>query len=369
MAEQEDMSLVREFAESGSEPAFAELVRRHVDMVYCAALRRVSHAHDAEDVTQVVFLILARKAKKLSPRTVVAGWLYETTRFTSKKLLRARLRREIRQQDAAMQTVNSEVASEETWSRVGPLLEEGMEKLSANERAILVMRFFENKSAAETAGVLGIGEWAAHKRTVRAVDKLRHHFSKNGVTLTSVIIGATISGNSVQAAPIGLAGTVTSTAVHGAAVNSSTITLVKGTMKIMAWSKIKIAVAIGAAAVLVGAGTAKVVAKKIAVGDAAEYEGTTQIKVTGADAVQIDGFYVLDGKRILFTNSLPWSFSRERISSFELHKPKPNETINISVKYDSHGIHAENFTVLDARADRFECTVRNGIISVVRPVK
>ncbi len=262
MAEPDDMELLREFADNGSESAFAELVKRHLNMVYSAALRRVGDARDAEEVAQVVFLILARKANRLSPRTVLVGWLYETTRFTSKRLLRSRLRREIRERDAAMQTLNSELGPEEAWARLAPFLEQAMENLTSNERAILAMRFFENKSASETASVLGIGEWAAHKRTTRAVDKLRRFFSKQGVTLTSVILVAAISGNSVQAAPIGLAGTVTTTAIHGVVVSSSTLTLVKGAIKFMAWSKTK--TVIGAAVVLLLAGTATVILKSVA---------------------------------------------------------------------------------------------------------
>src|SRR5215472_3849466 len=122
MPEQDDMALLREFAENGSEAAFAELVKRHLNMVYSAALRRVGDPDEAKDVAQVVFLILARKAKSLSPRTVLTGWLYETTRFSSKKLLRSKIRREIREREASMENLNSDSSPEEVWGRLAPFL-------------------------------------------------------------------------------------------------------------------------------------------------------------------------------------------------------------------------------------------------------
>jgi RNA polymerase sigma factor (sigma-70 family) len=263
MAERSDMDLLREFAENGSESAFAELVERHLNMVYSAALRRVGDVHSAEDVAQVVFLILARKAGRLGSHTALAGWLYEATRFTSSKLLRTRIRQQNREREAAMQNLNAESSPDPAWGRLAPFLEQGMEKLSSTERAILVMRFFENKSSSETASALGIGEWAARKRTSRAVDKLRRFFSKRGVTLTSTIIIAAISGNSVQAAPIGLAETVTTSVVKSSAVGSSTLTLVKGAIKLMAWSKMKTTTV--AVAVVILAGTATLVMKAVKV--------------------------------------------------------------------------------------------------------
>lgn len=103
MPEVKDMDLVREYARCESEAAFAELVRRHINLVHSVALRCVANAEDAQDVTQTVFLILAKKAAGLCNRAVLAGWLYETTRFTAAHLRRARARRHARDQEAFMQ--------------------------------------------------------------------------------------------------------------------------------------------------------------------------------------------------------------------------------------------------------------------------
>src|SRR5664279_2484416 len=100
----DDMTLVREFADRQSEPAFAQLVARHLNVVYSAAFRRVGDTHLAEEITQAVFIILARKAASLGPKTMLAAWLYRTTRYAAADALRTRRRRQIREQEAFMQS-------------------------------------------------------------------------------------------------------------------------------------------------------------------------------------------------------------------------------------------------------------------------
>jgi len=97
-----DMELVRQYARCKSEEAFATLVSRHVNLVYSVALRQVRDAHLAEDITQTVFIILARKAGSLTSKTLVSGWLYQTARYASAKALIMQRRRQQREQDAYM---------------------------------------------------------------------------------------------------------------------------------------------------------------------------------------------------------------------------------------------------------------------------
>jgi hypothetical protein len=146
-----------------------------------------------------------------------------------------------------------------------------MTQLGEKDRALLARRFFENKSGAETAAALGIQEWAVHKRTARAVEKLRTFFSRRGVSVSAGVLIAAISANSLQAAPAGLAVTVAAAAAKSAAVSGSTLTLVKGALKLMAWAKAKTAIVIGTAAIL-ATGTTAIVVKEIAAsgGSAAE---------------------------------------------------------------------------------------------------
>jgi hypothetical protein len=145
------------------------------------------------------------------------------------------------------------------WRQVGPLLEQAMSRLNEKERTLLALRFYENKSGAETASVLGIGEWAARKRSNRALEKLRSYFVRRGVNSTAAAIGETISANSIQAAPAALAKSITAVALaKGLTASTSTLTLIKGALKIMAWTKAKTAIVAGVV-VLITAGTTPIV--------------------------------------------------------------------------------------------------------------
>ncbi|MDB6064011.1 MAG: hypothetical protein JWR26_219 [Pedosphaera sp.] len=259
----DDMALVRDYAASQSEPAFATLVVRHIALVHTAALRQVEDAHLAQDVTQAVFIILARKAGSLGPDTILSAWLYRTTCHVAAETRRTRRRRTQREQEAYMQsTLNDPQAG--AWEHLSPLLDKAMADLSERDRNALVLRFFENKTAPEIAVALKVNEEAAQKRVARAVEKLRKLFSKRGVTLTTAVIAGAVAANSVQAAPAGLAKAVTAIAVtKGVAVSGSTLTLIKATLKMMAWTKAKTTVAIAAASLFVVCTTTVIVEKLI----------------------------------------------------------------------------------------------------------
>ena len=93
MPDMNDMDLLQDYNRQGSEEAFAELVRQQVNLVYSAALRQVGIAAHAEEITQAVFVILARKSASLRPDTILDAWLYETTRLTALSFLRGERRR------------------------------------------------------------------------------------------------------------------------------------------------------------------------------------------------------------------------------------------------------------------------------------
>jgi len=258
MPDTNDMDLIREYADCDSESAFATLVQRHIHLVYSVALRFTRNSEDAQDVTQAVLIILAQKAGSLRHRTLLTGWLYETTRFVAIRFLRTRARREIREQKAYMESLLNNSNPENAWQRLEPLLEEAMSRLSEQERTLVALRFFENKSAAESAALLGVREWAAHKRAARAVEKLRLFFARRGIVVPSAVLTTTISANAIQAAPAALAKTATAIAfTKGTMASASTLTLSKGALKLMAWTKLKTAIVAGTAALLI-AGTAGV---------------------------------------------------------------------------------------------------------------
>ena len=252
MTELNDHELLAEFARSGSEVAFATLTARHVNLVYSAALRFCGDAQHCEEITQAVFIILARKAAGLRPDIILPGWLCETTRLTALSFLRGERRRQFREQEAYMQSTLQEANETAAWHQLAPLLDEALARLGKKERDAVVLRFFKDQNLREVAAALNINEPAAQRRVHRAVEKLRQFFMKRGLAFSSGTITGAISANSVQAAPVALAKTVTVLAVaKGAAAGTATLTLVKGALKIMTWTQIKTAVVVGVGVLVV----------------------------------------------------------------------------------------------------------------------
>jgi RNA polymerase sigma factor (sigma-70 family) len=217
-----DITLLKQYA-CGDESAFKELFERYVHLVYSAALRQVRNPSHAEEITQAVFILLARKAKSLSPKTVLSGWLYQAARLTAASLIKREIRRQRREREVYMQSLTEPEAS--SWEQIAPLLDDAMGRLGEQDRNAIVLRFFENRTPQEVAGALKLNEVAARKRVSRALEKLRNFFAKRGVVLTTTIIAAAISGNSVQAAPIALANSAVAVAIaKGAIASTSTLT-------------------------------------------------------------------------------------------------------------------------------------------------
>jgi len=263
MTDWDDHQLLTAYARSASEPAFATLVARYVNLVYSAALRFTGNPHHAQEITQAVFIILARKAGNLRQGVVLSGWLYQTARLTAANFVKGETRRQKREQEAYMQSTLNEPATA-AWQQIAPVLEEAMGCLGETDRNVVVLRYFENKTATEVAVALKLSDSAAHKRVTRALEKLRKFFAKRGVTLSATAIAGAVLTNSVQAAPAGLAKTISVVALaKGAAAGGSTLTLVKGALKVMAWTKIKTAVVVGVVALL-AASTTTLVVEKIA---------------------------------------------------------------------------------------------------------
>ena len=253
----DDLALLREYARGNSEEAFAALVSRHVNLVYSVALRQVRDPHLAEEITQAVFIILARKAASLGPKTILSGWLCRTARYASANALTIQRRRQRREQEAYMQSILNEAG--DNWRPMKPGRKSRRcwtarwNNLDKKITTPWCCDFLKAKTFKEVGAALGASEDAAKMRVNRALEKLRKFFTKRGVSSTTAIIAGAISANSVQAAPVALAKSVTAVAiVKGSIATASILTLVKGTMKTMTWLKLKFAIGVSVAALLVG---------------------------------------------------------------------------------------------------------------------
>lgn len=259
----DDMELVRVYARQQSESAFATLVSRHVNLVYSVALRQVHDTHLAEEITQATFIILARKSGSLNSKTVLPAWLCRTAQFAAADVLKTQRRRQRREQEIYMESAVNECELESApWTDIAPLLDTAMGQLGEKDHCAIVLRFFEGKDMRQVGAALGVSENAAKTRVSRAMEKLRSFFQHRGIVLSAATIGGAMSVHSVQAAPIGLAASVTAAAVKGTVVTVSTLSIIKTTLKIMTWTKMKTAVA-GSLVALVVAGTATLVIQTV----------------------------------------------------------------------------------------------------------
>jgi RNA polymerase sigma factor (sigma-70 family) len=252
MQEQSDIQLLREYAEEKREGAFRELVARHTDFVYSAALRQVNSPDLACDVAQAVFTDLARKARLVAEKkpegNSLAGWLHRSTRYAALNHLRDTRRREANERLAMEQLIiNSESAPD--WDLIRPVLDEALDSLDDEDRAALLLRYFEKKSLREVGEALGTSDDTAQKRVSRATERLREFFSKRKVTIGASGLAVAISANSVQAAPAGLAAAISTAALAGTAV--TTLTAVTAT-KTIAMTLLQKTVVTAALAIVAG---------------------------------------------------------------------------------------------------------------------
>jgi RNA polymerase sigma factor (sigma-70 family) len=254
MHERSDVQLLRDYAQGGNEAAFRELVARHTDFVYSAALRQVDSPDIASDLAQGVFTDLARKAQPLAEKmpggNSLTGWLHRSTRYAALNHLRNTRRRLANERQAMEQfLINSESAPD--WERIRPVLDESLDSLNDEDREALLLRYFKNLDFRAVGLALGVSDDTAQKRVSRAVERLREFFSKRNVTIGTSGLVVVISANAVQSAPAGLAATISSAALAGTAVSSSTIIAATKTIAMTTLQKTLITTTL---AVVAGAG-------------------------------------------------------------------------------------------------------------------
>jgi RNA polymerase sigma factor (sigma-70 family) len=220
----EDAELLRRYAETGAEEAFAEIVRRRIGLVYSVALRHTHDAHRAEEVAQRVFTDLARKARALAGRTVIVGWLYRSAQFAASNAVRTERRRQAREQEAyTMQQIERE-RPDPNWDKFRPVLDEVLNDMDERDRDAVLLRFFDGRGFAEIGAELRLTESAARMRVERALDKMHRALGRRGVTSTTAALGIALANQAGAALPADLAANVAGTALANAAAGGSVVT-------------------------------------------------------------------------------------------------------------------------------------------------
>ena len=216
MHEEPDIQLLRNYAERGCENSFRALVARHTNFVYSAAIRQVHSPDLACDIAQSVFTDLARKAQavsdKISDKSSLVGWLHYGTRYLALNHLRD-ARRRFTNEKQAMEQLLTNSESQADWGMVGPVLDEALESLREEDREALLLRYFKDYDFSAVGLALGVSDDAAQKRVSRALERLREFFVKRGITISASGLAVVLSANAIQAAPVGLAVTISSAAL------------------------------------------------------------------------------------------------------------------------------------------------------------
>src|SRR5688572_16794811 len=270
-----DGDLLHAYVEWQSEHAFSALVERHVNMVYSTALRLVTDPHRAEDIVQSVFIILARDAAKIRNPNALSGWLFRTTRFTAARLARAEMRRRQRELSAVHAELGNEEPGPADWPQIAEHIDAAIASLNETDQDALALRFFENKTAREIAGVLGVSEEAAQKRIARALEKVREYLQRRGLATSSTALAAGLAANAAQAAPASSVSAAT-------ALTVSTLTLGPFALFVMS-AKSKIAIGcLLAVAVITTTVVLKSRDKKVPVAEAPN--GAATLPVSGASS-------------------------------------------------------------------------------------
>jgi RNA polymerase sigma factor (sigma-70 family) len=251
----EDQQLLHEYAAGGSRKALGELIRRHLALVYSAALRQVRDSHLAEDVTQAVFLVLSEKASTIRSGVAVGGWLLSVTRFASVNAMKKRVIQKKHESLAARpEKIHADVDAGhgDEWVQIEPLLDEELNRLAVVDRDAIVLRFFQDRSFAQIGAELGLSEDAARKRVGRSLERLRSALRRREPSISLAALSGAIATHAVQAAPSHLmAGTI---AAGISSPSSQCLSISKGATKMIAWTKAKLVSSVAASLMATGTG-------------------------------------------------------------------------------------------------------------------
>lgn len=240
-----DSALLERYAQANDQAAFAELVRRHLNLVYSVARRQVRSRELAEEVAQSVFADLAVQVRRSPLRAPLGAWLYVVARRSGIDAVRRESRRQARDQAAfelsAMNTLSP------TWPRIEPLLDEAMAALPDLDRGALILRYLENRSLREVGAALGTSENAAQKRISRGLEQLRGSLARRGVAVSAGVLATDLAVHSLEAAPAALYGAIAAaTGASGAAALTVTTLAMTTAQKALLTTAAALVLALGA---------------------------------------------------------------------------------------------------------------------------
>jgi RNA polymerase sigma factor (sigma-70 family) len=257
-----DAELMDAYSSRQDEGAFGELMRRHGAMVYRACHRLLKDAHEAEDASQAVFVVLARKAGGLR-KGDLAAWLYRVAHLVAAETVRKRMHRAKREEsyavDEAIQTAGFAASDVADPALLG-LVDAALLSLPERCREAVILRYLQNHSEAEAARRVGCAVGTLSSRASRGIERLRQRLAKRGVALGGVALAGLLTSEASAAVPETLLPSILATVKTSVATTATATTatsaaamLAKGAMKAMFIAKVKTAALVTAAAVLLAA--------------------------------------------------------------------------------------------------------------------
>ena len=246
----DDWLTLRKYVDQDSQEAFAALMSRYLGLVYSVCRREMADDAAAEDVTQAVFILLARKAPTLRRGVVLSGWLFQTARFAAKNARLQAQRRAGYEQKAAEEMLPRTETEDAAWAEIEPVLNQSLAALKASDRDCVLLRFFQGLTFAEVGTALGLSEEAARKRVTRALDKMRHFFGMNSVSVPVAALAVLLSAHAAKAAPAHLSG-ATVNLLDGSIPGHITL-ISQGVLHAMKIAQMKIVVGFVPGAILFG---------------------------------------------------------------------------------------------------------------------
>jgi RNA polymerase sigma factor (sigma-70 family) len=256
-----DAELLEAYASKRDNVAFGELMRRHTAMVYHACYRLLKDACEAEDASQAVFLVLARKADRLR-KDNLSAWLYRVAHLVAAETVRKRMRRVSREETYAREETiqGGDFTSDEIVDTtvVLGMLDSALLGLPEPYREAVILRYLQNYSQEDAAQLAGCPLGTMKRRASEGIAKLRQRLAKRGVALGGVALAGLLTSEAAAAVPETLIPTILATVktvAAGAATTGASTTaamLAKGAMKAMYLAKVKMVAAVAAAVMVTG---------------------------------------------------------------------------------------------------------------------